>query len=144
MDDVVLAKTDENILETYELIGQLHERIRALSMAEYLKLVRQQERELGYQLVYVIKNQKAISVAGFRRCQSLGWGRYLYVDDLVTDHHHRSIGVGKKIFEWLVTQARAEGCREIRLDCRLDRHGAHRFYFRERMEIRCFHFGLSV
>ncbi len=144
MNQIRRADSDEDILGTYQLMRQLHERVRKLGIKDYLALVRTQERETGYHLCYLTENEKVICAAGFRSCRSLGWGKYLYVDDLVTDERYRSTGVGKKMLDWLIAQGRAEGCDELRLDCRVDRYAAHRFYFREHMNIMCFHFQLPV
>jgi len=144
MTDTRLVQTDQEIQATYELMAQLHERVRTLDRADYVLLVRQQQKEVGYHLVYQLEDQEPICVAGFRLCRSIGWGKYLYVDDLVTDKERRSTGAGKTMFDWLCEWGRAEGCEEIRLDCRTDRLGAHRFYFRQRMDIRAFHFVLKL
>jgi GNAT superfamily N-acetyltransferase len=89
-------------------------------------------------------DQRVLAVAGFRLAESLAWGRYLYVDDLVTAESERSQGCGKLLFDWLKGQARAAGCGELHLDSGVMRHGAHRFYLRERMDITSYHFRLSL
>jgi GNAT superfamily N-acetyltransferase len=83
-------------------------------------------------------------VAGFRLCRNLGWGKYLYVDDLVTDGRHRSRGDGKQMIDWLIARARSNQCVEMRLDAKVTRNRAHRFYLREQMNIVAFHFCLRL
>lgn len=144
MSEIRTAESDEEILDTYGLMAQLHERVRKMEKKEYLNLVRDHRKELGYRMAYLCENGTLICVAGYRICCSLGWGRFLYVDDLVTDERERSSGAGKAMFAWLSEQARAQKCEELRLDCRLDRAQAHRFYFREKMHIHCFHFRYSL
>jgi GNAT superfamily N-acetyltransferase len=144
MNEIRLARSDAEILQTYNLMAQLHERVRKSEPADYLNLVRAHEKNLGYQMSYLREEEEIVCVAGFRVCCSMGWGRFLYVDDLVTEKLRRSSGAGRTMFAWLADEARRRECEELRLDCRLDRTEAHRFYFRERMEIRCFHFSLVV
>lgn len=67
-------------------------------------------------------------------------GRKLYVDDLVTAAAYRSKGVGKALLDELEKRARAEGCAGMDLDSGVQRGDAHRFYMREGMTIRSFHF----
>jgi GNAT superfamily N-acetyltransferase len=135
------ATTDEEILATFEVMRQLRPNVRRSS---YLSSVKKQQQEVNFQLASLRGDNRVICVAGYRLCRSLGWGRYLYVDDLITDKHHRSLGVGKRMFRWLVKYAERDHCDEIRLDSALFRHEAHRFYLRERMDIACFHFRLKL
>ncbi len=78
--------------------------------------------------------------AGFRIVEFLAWGRFLYVDDLVTAENSRSEGQGKRMLDWLASLAREEGCGQLQLDSGVQRHDAHRFYFREGMKISSYHF----
>jgi len=112
--------------------------------SDYLRLVRLQEKEVKFHIAALKVRGRIMSVAGFRLCRSLGWGKYLYVDDLVTDEKSRSRGAGRAMFRWLVDLARKEGCDEIRLDSALWRREAQRFYLRERMDIACFNFRLDL
>jgi GNAT superfamily N-acetyltransferase len=139
--NISAAKTDEDILDTYYVMSQLRPDIQR---SEYVQRVRQQESEVGFQLVALRDGERVICVAGFRLCRSLGWGRFLYLDDLVTDEAFRSQGAGGAMFDWLVDQARKAQCSELRLDSAQWRHGAHRFYLCRLMEIACFHFRLDL
>jgi GNAT superfamily N-acetyltransferase len=145
MRQIKIASTDEAILQTRGIMMQLYEEeLKAVSETEFLARVRLQQAEVGFQLASLIDSGSIICVAGFRLCRNLGWGKYLYVDDLVTDGQHRSQGAGREMFEWLVARARSERCNAIRLDAKLTRKSAHRFYLRERMDIFAFHFCRSV
>jgi len=83
-------------------------------------------------------------VAGFRMSESLFAGRFCYVDDLVTDGSGRSLGYGGALFDWLVAEARAEGCGKLELDSGVQRFAAHRFYLTKRMIISSHHFSLEL
>ncbi len=84
------------------------------------------------------------AVAGYRMAESLFAGRYCYVDDLVTDESARSLGHGGALFDWLVAEARAAGCKEFQLDSGVQRFAAHRFYLTKRMVIAAHHFTLDL
>jgi GNAT superfamily N-acetyltransferase len=93
----------------------------------------------GYRLMAAADGE-LLAVAGFRVLESLAFGRFLYVDDLVTCEAARSRGAGRQLLSRLRELGRAEGCRELHLDSGVQRHAAHRFYLRERMDIICYHF----
>ncbi len=139
--EITIAKSDAEILATYDVMKQLRPHV---ARSEYVPLVRLAQDEIGFQVAAVKLGGEIVGATGFRLCRSLGWGKFLYVDDLVTDEKHRSTGVGKAAFDWLVAHAREHGCAELRLDSAVYRHGAHRFYLRERMDIACFNFRLEV
>lgn len=139
--EITVAETDAEILATYEVMKQLRPDIQE---SDYVPLVRLQQSEGGFQIALLREKGRVTCVAGFRLCRSLGWGKYLYVDDLVADEELRSHGCGKAMFDWLVQHARATQCGELRLDSALWRNEAHRFYLRERMDIVCFHLRLVV
>jgi ribosomal protein S18 acetylase RimI-like enzyme len=136
-----VAHSDEEILSTYDVMRQLRPHV---DLSNYVALVRLLEAEVGFRLAYLTDDIRVTCVAGFRICRSIGWGKYLYVDDLVTDAECRSRGAGDEMFQWLSATAKAAGCQELRLDSALHRHAAHRFYLRERMDIACFNFRLAL
>ena len=41
-----------------------------------------------------------LAVAGFTVGEKLAWGKHIYIDDLVTNESHRSIGVGSFLISW--------------------------------------------
>jgi GNAT superfamily N-acetyltransferase len=88
----------------------------------------------------VLHPDGVVAVAGFRVGENLAWGRFLYVDDLVTLTTHRSKGVGASLLSWLRDVASNEGCVQLHLDSGAQRKDAHRFYEREGMLVAGFHF----
>ena len=76
--------------------------------------------------------------------ENLAWGRFLYVDDLVTDEAWSSHGVGAALLDFLVNIARESGCAELHLDSGVQRFGAHRFYLAQRMDITSHHFSMKL
>jgi GNAT superfamily N-acetyltransferase len=66
------------------------------------------------------------------------------VDDLVTRDSDRSRGFGGELLDWLIKQARKNGCESLELDSGVQRFDAHRFYFTKRMSISSYHFRIRV
>ena len=135
-----LAESDEDILACHAVLVELrpHVGYRAL-----LERVRLQERE-GYRLLVLREGPDVAAVAGFRVAHNLAWGRFLYVDDLVTAERRRSAGHGQRLMDWLLDHARGAGCDELHLDSGVQRFGAHRFYLRWGMDITSHHFRVVV
>ena len=111
--------------------------------ADFVERVATQRRQ-GYQLLAAVVDGRAAALAGFRVADSLCWGRFVYVDDLVTDEGLRSLGYAGMLLDWLVDYCRDNDLAELHLDSGVQRFAAHRFYLRKRMEITCHHFGLKI
>lgn len=134
--NIHIATTDTEIAACYPVIRELRPHI---AEEQFLSLVRGQERA-GYRLAYIQETTDVIAVAGFRVGENLAWGRFLYVDDLVTLPEHRSQGYGAKLLSWLKERTSAEGCEQMHLDSGIQRKEAHRFYEREGMTMASLHF----
>lgn len=137
MHDIRLADTDADIASTFGVMVQLRTHLKE---DEYVALIRRQTSESGYRLVFLHDGDAVRAVAGFRITRSLAWGHYVYVDDLISDERMRSLGYGEALLDWIGRHGKAQGCAELHLDSGVQRHGAHRFYLRNRMDITCYHF----
>lgn len=135
-----IAETEREIEACYPV---MHELRPYLSKEEFVARVRAQQAE-GYELAYLEDEGRPVALAGFRVAQNLAWGRFLYVDDLVTAATHRSWGYGGTLLRWLRDQAIARGCDQFHLDSGVQRLDAHRFYQREGMEISSYHFKMVL
>jgi len=132
--------TDAEILATFPVMRQLRPH---LAEDEYLKTIRRMQCS-GYRLAAATGGEKVRCVAGFRLVEFLAYGKFLYVDDLVTAEDTRSGGHGKRMLDWLADVAREEGCGSLQLESGVQRHEAHRFYFREGMKISSYHFSMAL
>ncbi len=115
-----------------------------LELTDFVTQVQRQQQEFNYQLVYLQVDEKIQAVAGFRISESLAWGKFLYVDDLVSGSDDRSKGYGSQLFNWLIDYARTEKCQQLTLDSGVQRFAAHRFYLRQRMNITSHHFTIKL
>lgn len=135
------AETPVEIARCYEVMRELRPHI--ATVEDFAAQVERQG-EQGYLLAYLEAEQEVRAVAGYRYTEMLFHGRLMYVDDLVTREVDRSAGHGGQLFDWLVEQARARGCRHLELDSGVQRFEAHRFYLMKRMKIASHHFSLPL
>lgn len=133
--------SDDDIRSTYPVMSQLRTHV---PEHEYLSRVKRQSQTGGYQVAALFDDGQVRCVAGYRLSECLAWGKFMYVDDLISDQNGRSKNYGKQMLAWLVDEAQKNGCQEFHLDSGVQRHAAHRFYLRERMDITCFHFAKKI
>ncbi len=141
MGRIAVAGTDEEIVRCYPAMAELRPH---LTSTTFLARVRRQEELAGYRIAYLEEEGMVRAVAGFRISECLAWGKFLYVDDLVSAKDDRSRGHGGALLDWLVEHARSSGCDEVHLDSGVQRFGAHRFYLTKRMDITSHHFAMKI
>lgn len=137
---IQIATSDEELLACFPVMHELRPR---LDKDYFVEKVRALELS-GYRLAYLQELKGPVAVAGFRLGESLAWGRFLYVDDLVTLSTHRSRGFGSALLSWLTEYAEKQGCDQLHLDSGVQRKDAHRFYEREGMLLTSYHFAKPV
>ncbi len=135
-----VARTDAERAACFPVMHQLRPH---LASEDFVARVRAQE-ESGYRLAYVDEGDGPVAVAGFRLLDTLVDGHHLYVDDLVTDERARSRGHGARLLAWLLERARQEGCTGLQLDSGVQRTDAHRFYEREGLRVKAYHFEIPL
>jgi GNAT superfamily N-acetyltransferase len=134
------AATDDDIRRCWPVLRQLRPHLTEAALTAAVCRMAPH----GYRLAYAEDADGAVrAVAGYRITEMLRTGPMLEVDDLVTDEAARSGGYGKALLRWLGEEARAAGCSVLELDSAVQRHGAHRFYFREGMHILGYHFSVA-
>jgi GNAT superfamily N-acetyltransferase len=130
------AETDAEINACFDVMSELRPH---LKRDTFLATIRSMQAD-GYRLAFISENDKPVAAAGYRILSNLHYGKYLYVDDLVTAADTRSTGQGKAMLAWLTDLALAENCAVIHLDSGTQRAEAHKFYFREGFNIASYHF----
>jgi GNAT superfamily N-acetyltransferase len=133
--------------ETHLAYAAMHElRPHIGSEGEFVARVNEVQRPGGYRLIASFDpgDANAAGAAGFRVADSLAWGHYLYVDDLVTRETARRSGHATALLDWLRGQAERDGCDTFQLDSGAHRHDAHRLYLRWGLSITGHHFGLAL
>lgn len=137
---IFLPKDDAQIASCFDAFSVLRPH---LTREEFLPQVRRQEAQ-GYQIVALMAQGQVSSVAGFRLCEFLAWGRILYIDDLSTLPASRGKGHAGLLLDWLATHAEAQGCKALHLDTGYARHAAHRVYLGKGFELSCHHMVKSI
>ncbi|MCC7075280.1 MAG: GNAT family N-acetyltransferase [Deltaproteobacteria bacterium] len=137
MIDIKIVETDAELRKTHRVMAQLRPH---LNEEQYVAQVKRQQQGEHYHVVALYDDGEVRAVGGFRLGTSLAWGDYVYVDDLVSDETQRSHGHGATLLEWMGRYGKERGCVAMHLDSGVQRHAAHRFYLRERMDIVFYHF----
>jgi hypothetical protein len=132
--------TEEEIKYCYKVMHQIRE---DLSKNEFLLAISEQIKN-GYQVVYVIENNQIICVAGFTISHKLALGKYLYIEDFVTDKSVEFFEAGKALFDFIKIYAKQQKCTSIHLDSLIQREEAHKFYLSQNMHIDSHHFSLKI
>lgn len=133
-------ESDEEIQNCFNVMSQLRPHLKE---NEFIGIIKQQS-EAGYQLAAVFSANEVVALAGFRFNQTLAWGNFLYVDDLITEQNHRSMGCGKMLIDWLKEEAIEKQCDQLHLDSGVQRKEAHRFYEREGLVFSSHHYAYEL
>lgn len=139
MDDVELVELmpgDPRLADAWAVMAELRPHRRP----DEMDAIYAESHPLGYRVTGAWRDGDCRAVAGWRIGANLHLGRNLYVEDLVTSSPDRSGGYGALLLEHLRARAWETGCAALHLDSGVQRHGAHRFYFREGMHISSYHF----
>lgn len=139
--EIRIATTDAEIAACFPVMNELRPH---LVHDAFVARVRSQAHSGGYRIVSRSIDGKVVAVAGFRILENLAWGRFLYVDDLVSSAKARSNGHGAAILRWLESYAAENGCARLHLDSGVQRLDAHRFYDREGFSRICIHFAKPI
>lgn len=137
----------EDTARTYAAFCVLREGRVVMGTSEsFTDWVNQRQRPEGYRVVaaFLPGEPDAVAAAGFRVLHQLSKARFLYVDDLVTLPTHRANGYAGMVFDWLVEEARRQGCEQLHLDSGHQRFDAHRFYLKRGMIMNAHHFSLNI
>ena len=135
-----LAQRDDEIARCYHVMAELRPH---LQEAEFVTTIRGLAARAGFRLAY-LSDGDVKTVAGYRVSECLHTGKYLEIEDLVTTNAARSSGYGGQLFDWLVAEAKREGCRQLRLLSGVQRTDAHRFYERKGMVHEAKYFSLNT
>ncbi|WP_394790069.1 GNAT family N-acetyltransferase [Rhodoferax sp.] len=115
-----------------------------LGSAEDWLLRFQRQTAAGYRVLAMLRSGQPVALAGFRLQENLVYGRFLYVDDLVTDAAARGAGHGAQLIAALQAEAHTLGCERLVLDTALGNVLAHRFYYRSGLLAQALRFGMPI
>lgn len=135
-----VAQSDGDVEKCFPVLAELRPH---LEKAEFVATICGLAARTGFRLAY-LSDGDVKAVAGYRVSEWLHAGKYLEIEDLVTTSAARSSGYGGQLFDWLVAEARREGCRQLRLLSGVKRTDAHRFYERKGMVHEAKYFSLTL
>jgi len=124
------------MLPNYDLIRQLSPQLKA---DDYERLL-QQMVPCNYCQATAWDGDSCVAVSGYWICTKLYSGKYMEIDNFVVGEGYRSKGIGKQLLDWMLEEARSNGCQTVMLDAYVENFNAHRFYYREGFIARGFHY----
>ena len=98
----------------------------------------------GYAVAYIELDGEVCAAAGYRVADFLAWGKVFYIDDLITHPEKTKQGLGGALMDWLLQQAKLQGCDEVHLDTGFQRHDAHRLYLNKGFSLSCHHMSMRL
>ena len=140
-DDIRLVEDETAAAACFPVMRQLRPHL--ASAAEPAERWRSQSGD-GYRLLALWLDGAPAALAGYRMQENLIHGRFVYVDDLVTDETRRGGGHGARLMDRLKRETRALGCKRLVLDTPLTNVLGHRFYYRNGLLATALRFGIAV
>lgn len=132
----------KEVNDIHQLVLSLHPSFELNADELRLELRRKLNQEIH--ILELIDNNKIIGFFDFAICECFAWGKYLYVYDLVLDPTQRSKSYGQKFLAYLHNYAKRNHCSSIRLDSKLERVDARRFYIKNGYDIFAFHYVKNI
>jgi GNAT superfamily N-acetyltransferase len=94
----------------------------------------------GYRMAGAFDGKTCVGLSGFWIATKIYSGKYVELDNVVIDKNYRSLGIGKLLCDWIISEAKKQGCETAMLDAYVENASGHKFYLREGYIIRGFHF----
>lgn len=123
-----IVETEQELRACYPLMKELRPQL-ASEDAFVAQVLRQRAQD--YHILAVWEGEEVVALAGYRYQENTVYGRFLYVDDLVTAERHRGHRWGALLLGKLTVFAEQAQCARLVLDTGLTNVLAQRFYFRE-------------
>lgn len=142
MTKIHLAKTEQDILKCTEVMNALRSQLNSENILPIITGMMSR----GYNLIYLMDNDKVVAASGYRFSEHLAWGKAIYIDDLSTLPSARKSGNARLLLDYIFEEARNHHCVQVHLDsgCIPARYDAHRLYLRYGFNITSHHFAMNV
>jgi len=128
---------DRDCLASFPVMRELRPHL--ADAASFIARIRRQQAQ-GYHLLAAWRGDEVMALAGWRVQENLLYGRFLYIDDLVTAAAARGHGLGARLIDALREEARRQDCAQLVLDTALANALGQRFYFRQGLLAQGLHF----
>ncbi len=127
----------EEMMSAYPLVRQMYEK---MDVTTYVAYIDEMIQVNNFKMIGAFLDGKIIGASGYWVLLMLYCGRYIQASNLVVDQKHRSIGVGKKLLDYIEKIGRELDCHKVVLDSYTENKKSHSLYYREGFYIRGFHF----
>lgn len=126
----------EEMLHIFDVIQEMYP---SLTLEQY-SFELDQMLPHNYGQVAAFENNQCIGLTGFWLGYKLWCGKYLELDNVIVSSKHRSKGVGKLIFDYMLEKGKKENVTMLALDSYTSNFKAHKFFYNEGYAPRGFHF----
>lgn len=120
--------TETEIESCFNLMKVLRPKME--SIPDFVAQILRQRKE-SYRIVGIEEQGKIVALAGFRELENLIHGKFIYVDDLVTDPEYRNKNMGQALLLHISAIAKDKFYNNVVLDTGLANSQAQKFYYRE-------------
>ncbi len=141
LNEIITANKNEDIALCFPVYRELRSQL--IDEDSFIKQILRQQ-EAGFKLIFTKDSTTVVACAGYRLLEMFGWGKMIYIDDLITKEDARGKGYGRHLLNYIEEQARLLNCKEIHLDSGYQRHNAHRLYLRQGFQLSCHHFSKVI
>lgn len=123
--DIVRLLADDDL-------GQQRERYETPLPQVYYTAFEEIDQDIHNQLVVIEQNGAIIGTLQLTFLPSLSFqgGKRAQIESVRVDGRFRGQGIGQKLFQWAIEQAKQAGCHTVQLTTHASRADAHRFYQR--------------
>ena len=135
------AETEQDLRACWPVMRELRPHLQ--SADDLIERVGRMHAE-GYRLLGLWRGAEPMALGGYRLQENLVYGRFLYLDDLVTRESARGERWGERVIDEVTRLAEQAGCDRLVLDTGLSNALAQRFYFRQGLLTSAMRFGKSL
>ena len=138
------------ILKHLETTDEIRDSFRAFTVLrphlDVTTFLEQAQRQMlnGYRILAVIDNDLVMSAAGYRFGEALAWGKFIYIDDLVTHPDARGKGYAGNLLNYIRNLAIEHKLDAVHLDSGHGRYDAHRLYLNHGFIMTSHHFRMNL
>jgi len=136
-----LAQTQDEWRACYAVMKELRPHLQ--SECDFLERMTRQHAQ-AYRLLAAWRGDRVVALAGYRFQENLVYGKFLYIDDLITAETERGNRWGAHLLDALTTVAGQSDCARLVLDTGLANALAQRFYFRQGLLSSSMRFGKPI
>ena len=134
--EIIEVNTTRQIEQCYELMAVLRPH---LTKVEFPNQINRQMQQ-GYRLLALKDSGCLNALLGYRPVENLIVGKFIYVDDLVTDSSQQRKGYASRLLDRVDEVAVETGCAAVQLDSGFQNLDAHRLYLNKGFQLSAHHF----